>query len=37
MSLDTDLILSIGSLVLTLVIALGFRTGFRRGRDIGDL
>lgn len=37
MSFDTDLILSVGSLLLTIVVALVLRIGFRRGRDVGDV
>lgn len=36
MSLDTDIILSVGSLALTLLIAFGLRLTFHRGRDIDD-
>jgi hypothetical protein len=36
MSFVTDAILSAGSLGLTVLIALGLRIGFRRGRDVGD-
>jgi hypothetical protein len=36
MSLELDAILSFGSLGLTLLIALGIRIGFRRGRDAGE-
>lgn len=37
MSIVTDAVLSFGSLGLTLLVALGLRVGFRRGRDIGDI
>jgi hypothetical protein len=37
MSTEIDLIISFGSFLLTVVIGLGVRIGFRRGRDIGDV
>jgi hypothetical protein len=36
MSFVTDAVLSFGSLGVTFLIALGLRTGFRRGRDVGE-
>jgi hypothetical protein len=36
MSSDLDIIVSFGSLLLTVFVALGIRIGFRRGRGIGD-
>ena len=36
MSLAIDAALSLGSLTLTVLIAIGLRRGFRRGRDYGD-
>lgn len=37
MSLEVDIILAFGSFGLTVLLALGLRTGFRRGRDLGDM
>jgi hypothetical protein len=36
MSSELDLIISFGSFLLTVLIGLGIRIGFRRGRHIGD-
>jgi len=35
MSFVTDAVLSFGSLGATVLIALGLRIGFRRGRNVG--
>jgi hypothetical protein len=37
MSLAVDAILALGSLGLTVLVAIGLRVGFRRGRDYGDI
>ena len=37
MSLAVDAILALGSLALTVIVAVGLRLGFRRGRDYGDI
>jgi hypothetical protein len=37
MSSELDLIISVGSFLLTICVGLGIRIGFRRGRHIGDL
>jgi hypothetical protein len=37
MSLGVDVILAFGSFGLTVLVALGLRIGFRRGRDLGDM
>jgi hypothetical protein len=36
MSLAIDAALSLGSLTLTVLFAIGLRIGFRRGRSYGD-
>jgi hypothetical protein len=36
MSSNLDIIISFGSLLLTVFVGLGIRIGFRRGRGIGD-
>lgn len=36
MSAELDIIISLGSFVLTVFIGLGIRISFRRGRDVGD-
>jgi hypothetical protein len=37
MSFVTDVALSFGSLGVTVLLALGLRICFRRGRDVGEL
>jgi hypothetical protein len=37
MSLTVDAILAFGSLGLTVLVAIGLRLGFRRGRDYRDI
>ena len=37
MPAELDLIISFGSLLLTVLIGLAIRFGFRRGRDVGDV
>ena len=36
MSFVTDVVLSVGSLGVTFLVAVGLRAGFRRGRDVGE-
>jgi hypothetical protein len=36
MSLAIDAVLSLGSLTLTVLLAIGLRLGFRRGRGYSD-
>lgn len=37
MALLTDALLSFGSLAITILVAIGVRIGFRRGRGYGDM
>ena len=36
MTMITDAVLAFGSLGVTVVVAIGIRFGFRRGRDLGE-